>query len=268
MTERGERRPSQEIEHGSLWRMTKATFDVASGSQITRTISEAIELSRRFGWHDFDEKGAEISFEFNGVNVTVKEDSDPKLIHRDWSRGLSGYITEVGPYPKPELSEEDKANDARIEAENELRRQERHAEYVAKEEAKRQRVEARLVGAAPMEFSDEDAWKQSKMKNKDGYGGAVISYAERWARLMQVEMAEGRLLEDVADSTSHDADLEGITGFQYGVAVSTLSRVWSHGEELRKWHNLQTQIGDEGKRANESGGVLNPALLSLGPQTN
>ena len=68
---------------------------------------------------------------------------------------------------------------------------------------------------------------------------------------------------DVAKQTSHDADLEGITGFMYGCAVSILSKCWKHGEDLRRWHNLDTQIGNEGEKANESGGVLNPALLSV-----
>lgn len=50
----------------------------------------------------------------------------------------------------------------------------------------------------------------------------------------------------------------------YGVAVSTLAKVWKHGEALRMWHNLTTQLRDEGEKANESGGVLNPACLSIG----
>jgi len=33
----------------------------------------------------------------------------------------------------------------------------------------------------------------------------------------------------------------------YGAAVAILSKVWKHGEELRRWHNLKTQIGDEGE---------------------
>lgn len=50
----------------------------------------------------------------------------------------------------------------------------------------------------------------------------------------------------------------------YGCAVSILSQVWIHGEELRRWHNLDSQIGTEGEKANESGGVLNPAVLNIG----
>jgi hypothetical protein len=46
-------------------------------------------------------------------------------------------------------------------------------------------------------------------------------------------------------------------------AVQILSEGWVHGEELRQWHNLDTQIRDEGEKANREGGVLNPTLLSI-----
>lgn len=92
----------------------------------------------------------------------------------------------------------------------------------------------------------------------------MVTYAERWARLMQKEMADGKKLEEVADATSSEADLEGITGFMYGCAVSALASGWKYGDQLRRWHNLKTQIGNEGEKANESGGTLNPALLCIG----
>ena len=53
------------------------------------------------------------------------------------------------------------------------------------------------------------------------------------------------------------------SGFQYGAAVTTLAACWEHGDELRRWHNLKSQIGNEGEKANESGGVLNPAILNI-----
>ena len=77
-------------------------------------------------------------------------------------------------------------------------------------------------------------------------------------------MFAGDELEDIAEETSHSADTDGITGFMYGAAVSTLASSWKHGERLRCWHNLDTQLGNEGKRANESGGTLNPAILNIG----
>lgn len=112
----------------------------------------------------------------------------------------------------------------------------------------------------------EEGWQKSVDVNQAPYGKAVIDFARDWAELMEKRVAEGAELEDIAEQTSHEvAGTYGITGFQYGCAVSLLSQAWVHGERLRRWHNLDTQIHDEGEKANETGGVLNPALLSLGP---
>ena len=115
-----------------------------------------------------------------------------------------------------------------------------------------------------MQVLDQQLYDGWKAKNEDPYGAAVFRFAERWADLMEARLASGSTLTDCADETSREADDEGITGFMYGMAVSILSQVWVHGEALRRWHNLDTQIGDEGEKANESGGVLNPALLNVG----
>lgn len=113
-----------------------------------------------------------------------------------------------------------------------------------------------------MKLKDAELWQKCKDNNQDPYGNACVTYAERWANLMEKEMAAGKPLINIAESTSREADTEGITGFMYGAAVSMLSGCWDHGEELRRWHNKETQIGTEGDAANESGGVLNPAVLN------
>lgn len=226
-------------------------------SLIIDSIKEMIRLAKK---GNFTAKQ-----ELNGVTVLVNGDSNADLIFRDQQRAQSGYIKgDVGPYPAAKLTAEDKANDTRVEAENERERQKRQAEYDKKARAHREKVEAKLANALAIELADEAGWKKSKQVNSDGYGGAVMTYSERWARLMQVEMSNGKKLADVADATSQEADLEGITGFMYGCAVSQLASCWKHGDELRRWHNLKTQLGNEGEKANESGGVLNPALLSIG----
>ena len=117
-------------------------------------------------------------------------------------------------------------------------------------------------------LKDADGWKKTVDANKDcAYGSAVMRYAERWAYLMEHRMQKGEKLAAIAKETSNQADENiGITGFMYGCAVSILARTWIHGEELRRWHNLDTQIGNEGEIANEKGGTLNPALLSIGPK--
>ena len=114
-----------------------------------------------------------------------------------------------------------------------------------------------------MQFKNEDGWNLYVQNNGDSYGKACVDYARRWAELMESALASGAALTDIAVRTSHDADTEGMTGFMYGAAVAMLSQCWMHGEELRRWHNLETQLGKEGEAANESGGVLNPALLSI-----
>lgn len=95
----------------------------------------------------------------------------------------------------------------------------------------------------------------------------MFRYAEKWADLMEARIAAGQTVEQCAKQTSNEADTEGITVFMYGCAVSILSQAWEHGEELRRWHNRDTQIGTEGDEANERGGVLNPALLSIQPKS-
>lgn len=115
-----------------------------------------------------------------------------------------------------------------------------------------------------MNLKNEAAWQKCVEVNDDPYSKACVDYAERWANLMEERMAGDRaMLASVAKQASHDANTGGITGYMYGAAVSMLLKCWEHGEALRRWHNKDTQIGDEGDRANESGGVLNPALLNI-----
>ncbi len=113
-----------------------------------------------------------------------------------------------------------------------------------------------------MNIAKPDSWKIWQENNQDGYGQGVLQYAERWANLMERRMAEGKALEEIADETSHEAD-NGITCFMYGCAVQVLADVWVHGEQMRRWHNLATQLQHEGEAANESGGILNPAILNI-----
>lgn len=58
----------------------------------------------------------------------------------------------------------------------------------------------------------------------------------------------------------------GITGFMAGCVASMISQCHSRGEEFRKKWNKDNQIHDEGDKANESGGVLNPAILNIEPK--
>lgn len=153
--------------------------------------------------------------------------------------------------------------------------QRRHDEYVSSpaykeaqeraEERGRQRdrklAEALAEAPPAMTLRDKEGWDTCLKANADGYGAAILRYAELWARLMEGEMIKGTTLEDCAIHTSHMADNEGITGFMYGAAVATLAKVWVHGEALRVWHNKEYGvISDKG--------TVNPAVLTLKPNDN
>lgn len=125
-----------------------------------------------------------------------------------------------------------------------------------------------------IELSNPEGWQASMDANPrdpDGehnYGSAVNAFAERWAELMQDALAKGETFDQMARRCEREADdslgkWSGITGFQYGCAVSLLAQCWKYGDELRRWHNLATQLGNEGEKANESGGTLNPAIMTV-----
>ena len=75
-------------------------------------------------------------------------------------------------------------------------------------------------------------WEHMKNINSDPYGSGAFRYAEQYALLMQVRMAEGETLKDCFAQASHDADTEGVTGFMHSCAVSLLRDAWIHGKEL------------------------------------
>lgn len=114
-----------------------------------------------------------------------------------------------------------------------------------------------------MTLANAQLWYDYQKNNQDFYGLGILRYAYRWALLMEERINEGASLQEIAKATSHEADTDGITGFMYGAAVQILSQVWLHGETLRRWHNTDCQIGDEGDKANKEGSCLNPALLTV-----
>ncbi len=247
------------------------TIDSFAFGEIKATIQAAIVFAGEIGYHEnwVANKGGLVKFEFNGVMVAVRMDSDPELVYRDWNRAMSGYIDKnVGPYPNPVLTDKEKESDARIESEYERKRQERQAEYEAQAKAKRKATEAKLAMTPQLEFADKSYWDESvkSIENADyskpgsfgkDYMLAIVDYAEKWGRLMQARIEAGEALEDIANETSNEADIDGITGNMYGGAVMMLAGSWKYGERLRKWHNKQFGAPEN------AAGVVNPAVLTI-----
>ena len=114
-----------------------------------------------------------------------------------------------------------------------------------------------------MPITDMAAWEEWEEANQDPYGKACVDVAREVMRLLDERLepiAEpNRLISDADDSIKAG----GITGFMAGCVAQMVSKCHSRGEEFRRAWNHETQLGTEGDRANESGGVLNPALLSI-----
>jgi hypothetical protein len=154
---------------------------------------------------------------------------------------------------------------------------EEHAESQAKarerwarerEEADRKFQESDKPTLAAFQVSDSEGWQACVAANsRDAYSFECTRFAAAWASNMDREIANGATVSDIAKKCAREADTSGLTGFMYGCAVSMLAKFWVHGDKLRRWHNKDVQIGNEGERANETGGVLNPALISVSQRT-
>ena len=96
-----------------------------------------------------------------------------------------------------------------------------------------------------------------KINSNHFYSKAVIDYTEKVGDLLDKGLEPKEAFwTGVKDS--------GITGFQSGCIASAIARFHPRGEEFRKWWNLDTQIKDEGEKANKKKGtVLNPALITI-----
>ena len=105
---------------------------------------------------------------------------------------------------------------------------------------------AKLTNAPDIELVSpacEVIWKQVDTL---GYGCLEVIYAERWAQLMQVEMANGKTLEEVAYDTLIAANFDGVSsGSRSEIdAIEILLICWKHGEQLYDWHKMRSQPGN------------------------
>lgn len=217
--------------------MNTKTYEPSAGIHIQNACIEAVALA--------DAENCEVEFTFNDIPLTAKPGEPPADIQKRWS------------------VESDRRRKSWMESPERAEEQRRAHEAALEKAAKLEPLLDKAPGAPTVR--DQRVWDQFHTANSDDpYGQGILTYANLWARLMEARIEAGEALPDIADECSRLADEEGITGFMYGCAVSLLAQAWIHGEELRRWHNKETQSGTEGDRANETGGVLNPAMLSVG----
>lgn len=195
-----------------------------------------------------------VEFDFNGIKCVISKDTDLDLLHRDYDNAFMMEWQSISPNPEKEYSEatklELKIREQRAKAAADMAKLEREQ----KDKQEREYFEF-ITKGIEMEIVDKDNYLIGKDKNTDPYGACIYEYAEGWAKLMQVRIALGEQVKDIAEKTSHEMHFLGISGFMYGAAVSILSQYWKHGEELRKWHNKE--YGHDGE------GVVNPAIINI-----
>ena len=113
-----------------------------------------------------------------------------------------------------------------------------------------------------MPITNIEDWKKQVKINDDSYGKACVDVAREVMRLLDEQ--EGEFDPHTLICEADDAaKTGGITGFMAGCVASMVSHCHSRGDEFRRAWNTHNQIGDEGDRANDSGGVLNPALMTI-----
>jgi len=187
---------------------------------------------------------AYVGFNFNGIECRVDEDTNLDWLLRDYHNAHTMDWEKVGPFCDEEYTTEVQAELGRRLEQRRIEAEKSQASYLKAEVKKKAAFEKKTRNSV-VEFRDKLAWDEFKAANLDGYGGGVMTFAENWAKLMQVEMENGASVADVAAKASFEADTEGITGFMYGCAVQILSKSWLWGEDLRKWHNKK--YGHDGK---------------------
>ena len=114
-----------------------------------------------------------------------------------------------------------------------------------------------------MPIIKQEDWNKHVEANKDDpYGKCCVDVARKVMEILDTDLVEfdPHTLICRADDV---IDAGGITGFMAGCVASMVSQCHSRGDEFRRKWNLDTQIGDEGERANEKGGILNPALMNV-----
>lgn len=214
------------------------TYVPGPGEDINRAAEEMVKLANF--------SGQPVTAEFNEIPLDASPGSDPKEI-------AAGYMAEM----------QRRSDEYHASPEYKQRQQEAKEAHQHKLE---QQAAALAIAPATLTLRDPAGWHKAVEVNKaDPYSNAVIVYAEKWARIMEARMkqVDGLTVAECAEAASHLADDDGITGFMYGAAVSTLSAVWIHGDALRAWHNRQYLSEEKAKAADESGGVVNPAILTI-----
>jgi hypothetical protein len=192
--------------------------------------------------HDSELYIGPIMFEvvLNGVTVRIDASSHCFTLERDRKRAQDGCIEgPVGPRHNRHLSEEEIAHDAAVRAENERQLFMKQHAYDQEMRRRQQVLDDRLKELPHMEVPNPSTmtpWYANKTVSYD-----TIQFAQRWARLMQGELAKGNELGATAERSFYDAiGGKGLLSYEGFEAARILFACWSHGAALKQWAQSAT----------------------------
>lgn len=198
-------------------------IDIGLGDMIYDAVKKTIQRAK-----DEDES---FVFEFNGVDVHVSKDSDYDEVIAAWEQGIKDQNDEIQRKREEWLKSPEGIEHTRKVAERKAAQEERR------------KMLGPINSERLYEFSIREDAKETFDKglslNTDGYGRACFTYASAWAQLMEKRMAGGEELDAVVEETSHDADIEGITGFMFSAAKAILHDCWIHGDKLMDYYKKE-----------------------------
>lgn len=189
-------------------------YEAVAGTDIHSAIKEMIVWSKM--------KGKPVQTTFNGATFSVTADTNPEDAYKLWEQTLEKNAEAYWNSPEG------------IKAAAEAKAR---AEKKAKEDAE----VSELIKDEVLELTAEKAWNKSLRVNTDPYGSGVMRYAERWGKLMQVEMRQRGtevLTKEIVEETKFRADNEGMSGFSWSCARNLLIQCWKHGAKLGKFEGF------------------------------
>ena len=189
-------------------------YEAVAGENIKDCIKTMLLMSKI--------EGKPVQTTFNGATFSVTADTAPDEAYKLWEQTLE----------KNAEAYWNSSEGIKAAAEAKAR-----AEKKAKEDAE----VSELIKDEVLELTAEKAWNKSLRVNTDPYGSGVMRYAERWGKLMQVEMRQRGtevLTKEIVEETKFRADNEGMSGFSWSCARNLLIQCWKHGAKLGKFEGF------------------------------
>jgi formate dehydrogenase maturation protein FdhE len=105
---------------------------------------------------------------------------------------------------------------------------------------------------------EKEFQKLIEANTRDAYSAAAI----KGTMFIMKALDDGKTPEEAFDK-NEELDALGLTRAMGACAASIIVSYHARGEEFRVWWNKRWQLGDEGDKANESDGLLNPSVMSM-----